>query len=108
MRMPPNRFYDRGTRMTLASSVLQWRAACACRRIEAILRRHGALGSHRASMEGGMRMPPNGSLRLRGLTWENSCKYERSQKDGRTESRLSRDFRPQSQARACFEGSLGP
>ena len=61
-----------------------------------------------ASMEGGMRMPPNGSLRLGDLTWENICKYERSQQGGRNESRLSRDFCSEPQARACFEGSLEP
>ena len=50
-----------------------------------------------------MRMPPNGSRRLGGLTWENTCKYERSQKGGGNESRLSRDFcsEPQLQWRAA-------
>ena len=55
-----------------------------------------------------MRMPPNGSLRSGGLTWENGCKYERLQKGRRIQPRLSRDFCPEPLARACFEGSLEP
>ena len=56
MRMPPNRCWTAGCSTSLL--MLQWRAACACRRIRhrstARLQRQSS-----ASMEGGMRMPPN-------------------------------------------------
>ena len=46
-----------GRRIALAAT-LQWRAACACRRIAGAEAR--TVSANRPSMEGGMRMPPNG------------------------------------------------
>ena len=44
--------------VTVGANKLQWRAACACRRIRcSTVQRIG--DTHHASMEGGMRMPPN-------------------------------------------------
>ena len=57
-----------------------------------------------ASMEGGMRMPPNRSLRLGGLTWENTCRYERSQQLGRNESRLFKGLLLRTPGQRLFRG----
>ena len=150
MRMPPNENFAATNAYYM---LLQWRAACACRRIRTMhtarqdeFRFNGGRHAHAAefvacgsavlgqgasmeggmrmppngghgsnvqppgsaSMEGGMRMPPNRSLRSGGLTWENGCKYERLQNGRRIEPRLSRDFCSEPLARACFEGSLEP
>ena len=50
-----------------------------------------------------MRMAPNGSLSLLGLTRENACGCERSLAGVAYERQMSRHFCPKSQATACFE-----
>ena len=59
MRMPPNSCYLVDGQQFLT---LQWRAACACRRISHAQRDRAELRASPASMEGGMRMPPNESF----------------------------------------------
>ena len=58
-------------------------------------------------MKGGVRTPPNGSLRLGGLSRDYSVRFERSPETASTESLFSRIVVPKHQATDYFEGSPG-
>ena len=106
-------------------SLLQWRAACARRRMRASRpaseppsgfnggRRAHAAESHLrrpvgrredASMEGGVRTPPNRSVSIGGLTREYALRCERSPNLVPLDAVFSRIWHSKPQVGACFEG----
>jgi len=54
-----------------------------------------------------MRMPPNRSVRLEGLTREYALRHEGSPRDAPGDGRISRISCSNSQATACFESCSG-